>query len=276
MAQPETLNRPEIASLWVGDAMSFVEWIVMKSFMKQGHAFTLYTLNDVGNIPTGVILRDAREIYAPTFEVGPGLRHNNAVYADIFRLFMIRDTGAIWADLDAYCLKPFEFASNYVFGIEQEPDHINNGVLGFPGSSVTLKNAIDLVTSINPIPPYFNKKNQKRLVARDEKGERFGFEDFYWGVSEPRLITHFLKESGEIEHAQAKDVFYPGPRPFRFPLIRPDPPMDRIETPITLSVHIYGKTKKFLKDHYNGVPAPGSYLSILCERHDVDPNDAPV
>lgn len=267
---------PTIASMWIGNPMSFVEQIVMKSFIANGHDFILYCLEDVGPVPKGVTVKDARDIYPPKFEVGENLRHNNAVYTDLFRLFMIRETGAIWADMDAYCVRPFQLDTEFVFGIEIEPDAIANGILGLPKSSKTLEACIDLISQDAPIPPYFINKRKKRLQTRMENGETFGFEEFSWGNSGPRLLSHFLHETGENVHAQPKNVFYPGPRAFRRPLLNPDMPITTLETPETLSVHIYGKTKSFLVEEFDGIPPKGSYLDTLCKRHDVDPMAFPI
>lgn len=272
---PQILRLPKIASMWIGDPLSYIELVVIQSFLDNGHDFTLYTLDDVGPVPKGVTIADPREIYEPTFEVGPGMRHNNAVYADIFRLLMIRDTGAIWADVDAYCVKPFLFPSQYVFGLEDE-DNIATGVLGFPQDSPALANSIAFATMDNPIPPYFTKRRQDRLAEVRNKGGSFELKDFSWGVSGPRLVSHFLKETGESKHAQGKRVFYPGPRAYRKPLLTAETPIGNLETRTTVSVHIYGKTKTFLKQDFGGLPPAGSYIDTICKRHGIDPNSAPI
>ncbi len=265
-----------IASFWIGDPLSYVEHLVIRSFLDAGHPFVLYTLDDIGPVPDGVELRDAREIYAPAFDLGPGLRHNNAVYSDIFRLLMIAKTGAIWADLDAYCLRPFILPTEYYFGYEQNGESIANGVLGMPTDSLALARATELVLSHNPIPPFFTKRRQGQYLERAKAGESFGFENFTWGASGPRLITHFLRETGEERFAMPKDVFYPGPRPFNQPLLRPEMEDAVFETDRTLSVHFWGKTKTVLREEYDGVPPEGSYLARLLKRHDVDPAEFPL
>ncbi len=266
----------KIASFWIGDQLSYVEFLVIQSYLDNGHDFILYTLDDVGPVPKGIELRDARSILDPAFPLGPGRRHNNAVFSDIFRLLMIQETGAIWSDLDAYCLRPINLPTDYVFGIEIEPDGIANGILGLPPESQALQRSIELVSMKNPIPPYFIRKHRKRYAEAAARGETFGFENFSWGASGPKLLSHFLKESGEIVHAQPKDVFYPGPRPFRRPLLRPDVPDSVFETDMTLSIHFWGKTKKFLLEDHDGLPPEGCYLDRLCRRHGINAEDYPI
>lgn len=271
--------RPTIASMWIGGPMSFVEILVMQSFLDQGHPFVLYSIEPLDNVPEGVIRADPRDICPLTFPVGPGERHNNAVYADIFRLLMIRDTGAIWADLDAYCVRPFILPSPWLFGYEPPvsgKSSVANGVLGFPKDSKTLASSIDLVTQDSPIPPFFNGGRRGRLAERKARGESFGFQDFSWGASGPRLIDYYLRETGEIIHALPQNVLYPGPRAFNRPLLKPNYEISVFEHPETLSVHIFGKTKTFLREEFDGIPPDGSYLDLACKRHGIDPARYPV
>ena len=50
-----------IAGLWIGK-LSKMEIYSMKSFIKQGHTYHLYTYEPLDNIPNGVIVKDANEI----------------------------------------------------------------------------------------------------------------------------------------------------------------------------------------------------------------------
>lgn len=276
-----TLDKPLpiVSSMWTGGKMSFVEIVAMQSFLDHGHDFTLYTLDDVGNVPKGVKIVDAREIYAPEFPTGPGMHHNNIVYSDIFRLIMIRDTGAIWADLDAYCVRPFIFPTEYIFGFEESKpstSSIANTILGFPKNSAALTQCIDLVLSKNPIPPFFINRRRKRLQMDAKTGKQFGFQDFSRGASGPRLINHYVNQTGEIRYAMPKNVFYPGPRPFRHPLLKPDFPIEQLEYDETVSVHIFAKTKNFINTDFGGVLPKGCYLDTVCKRHGVDPAEFPI
>ena len=89
-----------------------------------------------------------------------------------------------------------------------------------------------------------------RLRQRTENGDTFGFQDFSWGTSGPRLMHYYMETTGELKYAVPKDVFYPGPRAFRRPLLRPEYASEVFERPETVSVHIFGKTKLFLKHNY--------------------------
>lgn len=270
---------PEIASFWTGSNLSFVEVLVAQSFLDAGHKMTLYTLDEVRNVPSGVSVRDARDIYPPSFPVGKDRRHNNAVYSDIFRLFMIRETGAIWADMDAYCLRPFVFPTPYVFGYEEVKKgefSLNNGVLGLPKTSLGLQNCIDFLTDPAPIPPFFRSNRREEMLARKAAGETWDVTGFSWGTTGPRMVEHFLAATGESQFGVSKNVLYPGPRPFRRALLNPDIPSKIYEHPETISVHIFGKTKQFILDGHGGVLPKDCYLDRLCRRHGIDPAEFPL
>ena len=269
---------PIISSLWVGIDPSYIEILCMKSFLDAGHRFKLYVMDDVGNIPDGVELCDAREVYAPEFDVGPRLRHYNAVYSDIFRLHLLAQRSEIWADCDAYCLRPFVFENGYCIGFEAHKgtNSIANGVLGLPSDSPALKAALELVHDPAPVPPYFSAADRERLEALRETGRTWGFHNLTWGASGPMLMDHFLRETGEIVHGLEPNVLYPGPRAFRRPLMRVPPKLDKIETPETLSVHIFGKTKRFLLQEFDGLPPEGSWLDMALRRHGIPAEDYPI
>jgi len=266
---------PKMASFWTGHPMSFIEYVCLKSYVDAGHDVTLYHIGEVGDVPDGIHLRDSREIYEPRFEIGPGNRHNNAVYSDIFRLIMVRETGAVWIDTDCICVRPHFLDSGYYIGFEDENEGslVANGVLGLPRESDALARMIELATSDAPIPPFLRPGRQRMLREARDKGEPRGFQDLWWGMSGPRLVTHFLKETGEIRQAQPSRVFYPGPHPIQKPLLRPDFPIEWLETPDTLSVHVYGRTKQLLQDEYQGILPEGCYLDRVCRRHGVNPSD---
>lgn len=269
---------PDVSSFWIGAPLSYIEIVCLASFRDAGHSVTLYGLDEIRNVPEGIKTADASALRKPGFEVGNRLRHHNAVYSDLLRLDIIRQTGDIWVDTDAYCLRPLDFPDKYVFGYERANggQNIANGILGLPQDSPALLKSMALMTDPAPVPPFFDRAERDRLDALRKEGRTWGFENLTWGASGPMLLNHYLQETGEIEHALPPDVLYPGPRAFRRPLLRVPPQLDRLEMPETLSVHIFGKTKRFLLMEHDGLPPKGSYLDLICRRHGIDPREFPI
>ncbi len=269
-------NLPTIASFWFGSDLSWMEALCIQSYLDHGHRFVLYMAEDCANVPEGVDMKPASEIYwPPPFDVSDKSRLRVAVFSDIFRLKMIQKTGFVWVDLDAFCVLPFDFDTPYIFSIS-EAGLSPNGVLGLPQSSPTLENMLRFVTSDCPIQPWRGKRFHKKRQAAREQGEHWGIEDLNWGCSGPRLFGHFLQQSGEAVHAMPIEVLYP--------LIAADLRMlhdrhvatDEIEREGVCSVHFYGHQKKIIADHFDGLPVASSYLERVCERHSINPAAMPV
>jgi hypothetical protein len=51
-----------VQSLWVGDRLSRMEEKCIKSFLKLGYTFHLYTYEKVKNVPKGTIIKDGNNL----------------------------------------------------------------------------------------------------------------------------------------------------------------------------------------------------------------------
>ena len=52
----------EVGTLWIGGPLSWLEQLCLKSFVDKGQKITLFSYEDIPNVPEGVIRRDGREI----------------------------------------------------------------------------------------------------------------------------------------------------------------------------------------------------------------------
>jgi len=52
----------EVGTLWIGGPLSWLEQLSLKSFVDKGQQITLFSYDDIPNVPEGVIRRDGREI----------------------------------------------------------------------------------------------------------------------------------------------------------------------------------------------------------------------
>src|SRR3982751_587646 len=111
-----------IQMLWIGPRLSAMERLSIASFLAHGHPVRLYTYGDVDAIPAGVDHRDGREVLpaASVFTYADGFgKGSYAGFANMFRYKLLLDHGGIWCDTDVVCLKPFDFAAQYVIGRER-------------------------------------------------------------------------------------------------------------------------------------------------------------
>ena len=248
---------PRIASLWIGGQLSWLEQLCLRSFADAGHRITLYSYEPVGNLPDGVESADAAEIYGGT-EI---LRHTRtgspAIHAEIWRLHLLRQTGAIWVDADMYCYRPFDFDGTHVFGWEN-PGLVCNAVLALPPDSPALETLLG----------YFDTE-----TGADSEAGKPGLGDLEWGATGPKALTEALNASGEIEHAQSQKVFYPVSFRDRNKMI-----MSRFAIEeewldgSTRGVHMWARRMKpRLAEKENNRPRRGSFLDGLLRKHGIEP-----
>ncbi len=269
-------NLPTIVGFWYGSDLTWIEALCIKSFLDHGHRFILYLPHEVSGVPAGTEVRPASEIlWPPPFNLEEHERLRVAVFSDLFRLKLCQKTNFIWVDLDAFCVKAFNFVSPWVFGHSQTGE-IPNGVLRLPNHSDTLASMLEFVTSPNPTQPWRGARLKRINQSRIANGETWGIEALPWGCSGPKALSHFLRLTGEDEHAQDPNAFYPLAHDEMWKLHSPKVSNSEIERDGVYSVHIYGHQKKTLAQQHSGLPLPGSYLDRMCERHGIEPAEYPI
>jgi hypothetical protein len=211
MAEPDTSQMPAtpsdtVQSLWVGERLSRIETLSIASFLAHGHRFHLYTYGDVGNVPTGVELRDAGELIPEreVFQVNGSL----AIFADWFRQQLLYARGGYWVDLDMVCLRPLDFPDAIVVG-KVEPQRASNSILRFPQGHEVTRDLAHLTRHPNTVMPYDNASERRRkLVRRYLLGNHQ--RHVKWGeASGPSGLTRMLKHRDLFKLAKPYYFFYP-------------------------------------------------------------------
>ncbi len=263
-------HRP-VASFWSGGDLSFVEQAVILSYHEHDADFTLFVDGPVDGIPAGTRVRPASDLMArPRWLPDVPDRKALAVWSDYLRLRLIAQ-GFLWVDMDAYCVRPFGVAGPHVFG-ENGEGQILSGVLALPPDSPALVQMTAMLDAPAVIPP----GRPQLWVNRRRAAGRLGPLDLPWGETGPRSLTRFLQQSGESRCAQPAPVFYPVFRTTLPRLWMRGVPDDAIVAPETLSVHLFGFTKRVMATHHGGLPPAGSWLDRMARRHGLDPRDAPA
>ncbi len=125
--------------------------------MAQGHPYHLYTYEPI-DVPPGVILQDANQILPQSLifrnQNGKG-KGSLAAFSDLFRYKLLLDRGGWWVDTDVFCLKPFDFAAEYVFGAEDKP--VASGVLKMPRGCELARQCYEMAVRINPAAIVWNE-----------------------------------------------------------------------------------------------------------------------
>jgi len=202
--------KPSVQSLWVGNRLSRMEHYSIKSFLKLGYKFILYTYEPVANVPKGTTIKNGNTII-PKKEIFK-LKETFLPFADIFRYKMLYLNGGYWVDLDMIALKQFDFKEPYIFSSERtiqkgayrnrHSKFVSNiGVLKAPQGSPFYKELYERCMEIEN-----KKKNKDKLRymrALRDMITKYGYERY---VKDPSLFC-------QLDWWYAKDAFIPNYTP---------------------------------------------------------------
>ncbi len=267
----------QIGMLWIDGQLSFLEQLCIKSFLDVGQHVRLYTYGPVSNVPDGVEQRDAREIL-PDEEVILHKRTGSpALHSDKFRVQMLAKVpDIIWADTDAYCVKPFTTENGHLHGWLAAHE-INGGVLALPSDSATLHDLIDYTNHPYRIPHWLSPKQRLPLIQRVRAGEHPHASEMPWGIWGPKALTWLLKQNNEARFSQPQEVLYPVTFRDRRAMVRANGSAQRFLTENTMSIHFYGRRMRaFIRNRFDGIPHPESMIGELVAKHGIDPHAAPL
>ena len=189
----------EVGTLWIGGPLSWMEQLCLKSFVDQGQKITLFSYEDIPNVPDGVIRRDGREIIDTDDFIKYEQKNSFALFADWFRLHMIQQCPSmIWIDTDVYCHRPMDYDSDYVFGYELPGEHrVNNAVLGMPRDSEILRQMIEFTEDRFSIAPFLPKKRQQTMQRMAKRGKPVHITEQPWGVWGPMMVSYFWNAAAQ-------------------------------------------------------------------------------
>jgi mannosyltransferase OCH1-like enzyme len=170
--------------LWIGSTLSVMEKLSIKSFIDNGHEYHLYTYDDLPDVPARTVIKDGNEILPASAIFKYRDRPSYSAFSNFFRYKLLLERGGWWVDSDIVCLRPFDFAEDYVFSSEMTPDGEvpNVGALKVPKGTEAMAYAWSVCQA----------KNQNELV---------------WGEVGPRLIGEVVRRYQMEKYVKPYDVF---------------------------------------------------------------------
>lgn len=262
------MNNAQLVSFWDGP-VTWVERLCAASMLQHGNPLAIYTYDPeaLTKLNLGGEIRDARDVTPeshPVQRYRAGRRY--AMFANLFRLYLQRESKGIWVDLDCYMLKPFAAKSDYVFGYAS-PGKLNNAVLRLPADCPMIEEYISAVTADPLRTPW---STLRRRVARDV--------EILLGRSQPRMevrtnigpraLTYFAKRHGVISHAKPKEAFYAIANRETNQMFLPDDTVSDRLSPGADLLHLWrGRIKRL--GHLAELPPATSYLGKACKQYGI-------
>lgn len=141
-----------VQSFWHG-RLSTLERLSAASYVANGHPYHLYAYGwPTYDVPKGVEIKDAADIMPKSEMQGfPSI----AQFCDYFRYKLLFRKGGWWSDADSICLRPFDFAEDYVLVRHlRMPPHdyelvMSTGNMMFPADSEVMEWAVERCQEID-------------------------------------------------------------------------------------------------------------------------------
>lgn len=263
------LNRRPVASLWIGTRLHYVNQLCLKSHLRHGHPVILYCTDALENAPEGVEIRPASDIMDISAK---RVKETSASFwSNVFRYKMIRKTGAIWIDCDAFCHKPFPENDDWIYSSHGMRGALNCGVVGLPAECELMDALLDYYDNLPDYPDWWNKKQREKMdtlskdiphATRIYMTERTAFG--------PQAFTHYVKVTGNMDKARASSALYPVPFQLVDVFFDPHGSVEGWFQEDTLSVHLYTNA---IKPYWiKNPPLLNSYVDRMCRTVGIDPD----
>jgi len=231
-----------------------------------GHKLTIYAYGSLDNVPEQIDVRNAREIFPDDRVVTSRTTVGASLHSNLFRYALFGKTDALWVDLDIVPLRPLEFESIDIFGLET-PSKVNGAVLRLSRKSPALKWLSQFTLDTVGIPGWVP------LPARFEmwlkyRGKGVPINAWPHGTTGPMGLTHALRMTGEINKALPTETFYPLHWSETNKLLHPGALTLEDFPPTSHCLHLWSfHLKRTMERRFRGSVPKGSLLNNLLERY---------
>lgn len=147
---------------WIGNELSQMELLALKSASKQGHQPTIWTYDSISNLPSSVVVRRGEDVL-PKQKIDyliHQLQLPLAVVSDLFRYQLLHQVGGLYSDTDVVILRNLDpildrefFCSTYEYGYGQ-----------------CASNCFMHITAGSTISKYLVEESERRLEEVEKNG----------------------------------------------------------------------------------------------------------
>ena len=167
---------PIIQSLWIGEKLSTMERLSIRSFLANGHRYHLYSYGAVGNVPEGASIRNAEDVLPADRIFVYKKEKSYAGFSNLFRYKLLLEHGGFWADTDVVCLKPFTFKQTFAINRSRPQNPKSNADWNYGSSLIGCEPGFEFI---------------RRCYEFADQQDPSTLE---WGQTGPRLTTRLVKE----------------------------------------------------------------------------------
>jgi mannosyltransferase OCH1-like enzyme len=175
-----------VQGLWIGEELSALERLSIASFLANGHEYHLYVYGNVRNIPEKTILRNGDDVLPSSMIFQYTREKSYAGFSNFFRYKLLLEKGGWWADSDIICLKPFDFAAEYVFSseVDRGMEVTTSSVIKTPPRSDVMSHAWDVCSRKQP-------------------------QELRWGETGPQLLGEAVRKFSLEQFREPPQTFCP-------------------------------------------------------------------
>jgi hypothetical protein len=178
-----------IQCLWIGRALSPLEQLSIRSFLDNGHEVHLYVYEQVEGVPRGTCIRNAERVLPRSAQFLYREHPSYAGFANFFRYRLLLEKGGWWVDLDTICLRPLDFAADYVFSSED-----------------VLEGGTKANLAATRVPA-----GSELMADLWRQCEAFDVSKLSWGECGPQLMAEVIRRHALEEFVQPPKAFSPLP-----------------------------------------------------------------
>ncbi|MEM9725090.1 MAG: hypothetical protein AAF909_06485 [Pseudomonadota bacterium] len=199
---------PPICTLWIGERLPDFHNLCLRSWRAMGHEVRFYSYGAVENVPEGVAVRDAEDVFPRAALEDPARRIPVVIRSDIWRIAMLQRGLGVWCDADVLLLRPIPHPNRLLLGVEAHGLPCI-AVMWWPPDHPALAEIMAVFDRMGLGPWSYAKPIWKRALKR-LSGAAPDFSDYPWNHWGRHAFQYYVRKY-RLREAQL------GPRSFFAP-----------------------------------------------------------
>lgn len=256
----------KIGTLWLGGELRWIERLMLRSYIHHGHEVTLFHDGslDPQNVEGAKLVR-LEEVYdnSTVREKAPA-----AMFADIFRVYMMKSTDLTWVDTDSVAIKALELEDDWALCLEETGGELGNALLRLPQTSKALAFMLRQFDDDAP-PPQWLRPRARRIIQNGPPSERLVRAGQHFRTAfGPKLLHFAVHNFEENPKIMPAEMFNPVPWYLNDVLLSKQGCASNWITDKTMVVHFYFSVLR--ARHKNKTPPEGSFVYNIAKQLSFD------